>query len=141
MIAQRLSQHEEIRQWQRRIQDIMDEMRNRSFCDYRASGTWLPNVNIYESCSAYYVCVELAGLERGSVAIECPDPQHISISGQRARPHAPGLDEPLSVDLMEIDEGPFLRAIDFTEAIVADAIELQHEEGYLWVILRKAPTT
>ena len=140
MFVQQLSQHEEIRQWQRRIQDIMDEMRNRSFCDYRASGTWLPNVNIYENHSAYYVCVELAGLERGSVVVECPDAQHISISGQRARPHAPGLDEAFSVDLMEIDEGPFLRAIDFNEAIVVDAVELLHDEGYLWVILRKAPT-
>jgi HSP20 family protein len=141
MIVTQLAQHEEIREWQRRIQDIMDEMRNRSFCDYRASGTWLPNVNIYECPSAYYVCVELAGLERSSVSIECSDAQHVSISGQRTRPRAPGLEDPFSVDLMEIDEGPFLRAIDFNEPVAAEAAELLHDDGYLWIILRKAPTT
>lgn len=141
MNVTQLSQHEEIRQWQRRIQDIMDEMRNRSFCDYRATGTWLPNVNIYENHVAYYVCLELAGLERSSVTVECADAQHISISGQRARPRAPGLEEPFSVELMEIDEGPFLRAIDFSEPVATDAIELLNDDGYLWIILQKAPTT
>ena len=141
MNVTQLAQHEEMRDWSRRIQDIMDEMRNRSFCDYRASGTWLPNVNIYQNQTTYYVCVELAGLERSSVTVECSDAQHISISGQRARPRAPGLEDPFSVELMEIDEGPFHRAIDFAEPVVVEAAELQHDEGYLWIILRKAPTT
>lgn len=141
MTVTQLAQHEELRDWQRHIQDIMNEMRNRSFCDYRATGTWLPNVNIYENRTMYYVCVELAGLERSSVSVECPDAQHLSISGQRARPRMPALEEPFSVELMEIDEGPFQRTIDFTGPVAVEAAELHHDEGYLWIILRKAPTT
>ena len=140
MFVTEFAQHEEIREWQRRIQDIMDEMRNRSFCDYRASGTWLPNVNIYESHATYYICVELAGLERGSVTVECPDAQHISIAGQRTRPRSPVLDDPFSIELMEIDEGPFLRQIDFAEPLDVSSVEVLYDEGYLWITLRKAAT-
>jgi HSP20 family molecular chaperone IbpA len=124
-------------EWSRRIQDIMDEMRNRSFCDYRTAGGWLPTVNIYETRAAYYLCVELAGIDPATIAVECPDPQHVRVSGQRVRPAAPGLDLPFSIDLMEIDEGPFLRDIDFTGVVDVNAIETSYDCGYFWITLRK----
>jgi HSP20 family molecular chaperone IbpA len=132
-----LAHGEEIRGWQKRIQDIMEEMRNRSFCDYRASTAWLPNINIYESRDAYQVCVELAGLDRETVAIEASDAQHLAVSGERARPLAPGLGGPYTVDLMEIDEGPFRRVIDFGEPIEVDSSDVHYNNGYLWITLRK----
>lgn len=131
---------DEIRDWSRRIQDIMDEMRNRSFCDYRATGAWLPTVNIYETRALYLVCVELAGLELDTVAVECPDAQHVRVTGQRLRPRAPGLAEAFSVELMEIDEGPFHREIDFSEPVAVDGLEVLYDNGYLWITLRKAVT-
>jgi HSP20 family protein len=131
---------EEARDWSRRIQDIMDEMRNRSFCDYRATGTWLPTVNIYETQAAYVLCVELAGLELDSVSVECTDSQHVTIAGQRLRPRAPSLSDPFSVELMEIDEGPFHREIDFSEPIAPDELEILYDTGYLWITLQKAGT-
>ena len=140
MGAGRFGPNDEIRNWSQRIQDIMDEMRNRSFCDYRATGTWLPNINIYEMREAYFVCVELAGLDAGSVHIECPDARHISIAGQRAQPRVPALSEPFSVELMEIDEGPFQREIDFSEPVEVDTVERLHDKGYLWITLRKTGT-
>ena len=104
--------------WSRRIQDIMDEMRNRSFCDYRATGAWLPTVNIYETRALYLVCV----------------------AGQRLRPRAPSLSDPFSVELMEIDEGPFHREVDFSAPIELDELEILYDNGYLWITLRKAVT-
>ncbi|HPM23078.1 MAG TPA: Hsp20/alpha crystallin family protein [Phycisphaerae bacterium] len=141
MGAKKFGQDEDMRDWSRRIQDIMDEMRNRSFCDYRATGTWLPTVNIYETRSTYYVCVELAGLESSSVTVECPDARHISVAGERMRPRLPDLVDPFSVELMEIDEGPFHREIDFGQPFEANTLEVSYDQGYLWITLRKTATT
>ncbi|MEW6199992.1 MAG: Hsp20 family protein [Planctomycetota bacterium] len=138
MHASKFGAGEGVRDWSRRMQDIMDEMRHRSFCDYRASGTWMPTVNIYASQSAYYLCVELAGLDPESVAVQCVDPQHVRIQGQRARPEAPGLDGPCSFELMEIDEGPFDRVIDFSEPVDTRQIAVSWDRGYVWIVLRKA---
>lgn len=132
---------DEMKEWSRRIQDIMDEMRNRNFCDYRASGTWMPNVNIYKTRSEYYVCLELAQVDLDSISIDCPDAQHIRVMGNRPRPPAPDLDDVFSVELMEVDEGLFCREIDFADAIDTEDIEMAYHEGFLWIILHKAPAT
>ncbi len=131
---------DEFRAWARGIQDIMDEMRNRSFFDYRATGTWLPNINIYETQEAYLLCMELAGLEPECMSIQFLDPQHISITGQRCRARAPELCESYSIDLMEIDEGPFQREVDFTQPVTMNAVEARYDNGYLWLFLRKSGT-
>jgi HSP20 family molecular chaperone IbpA len=129
--------HDDFRAWSRGIQEIMDEMRNRSFFDYRATGTWMPNINIYETQTTYIICMELAGLELESIAIECVDPQHVCITGQRQRLRGPDPTEPLGVALMEIDEGAFKREVDFSEPLAADAAEIRYENGYLWITLHK----
>ncbi len=128
---------DEFRAWARGIQDIMDEMRNRSFFDYRATGTWLPNINIYETGEAYVLCVELAGLEPDCIALQFLDPQHVSITGQRCRARAPELREAYSIDLMEIDEGPFQREVDFGQPVDSGNVELRYDNGYLWITLHK----
>jgi len=131
---------ESIKDWTRKIHHIMDEMRNRTFCDYRLTGTWAPTLNLYESRAAYYLCVELAGLSPESVAVECSDPNRVRISGSRGQPRGPSQEAPFSIEVMEIDEGPFHREIDLHEPVAADSIEVLYDRGYLWVILRKMTT-
>jgi HSP20 family molecular chaperone IbpA len=132
---------EGIKDWTRRIHDIMDEMRNRSFCDYRATGTWEPALNLYESREAYYVCVELAGLSPDAVVVECCDPKRVRVRGQRGQPRGPGQPAPFSVEVMEIDEGPFHREIDLHDPVEVQSVEVCYDKGYLWVTLRKTATT
>ena len=138
MQVSQFGQREEIRSWQRRVQDILDEMRKRSFCDYRASGAWLPTINIYANDALYHVCVELAGIDHDSVSVECPDARHLRVSGERIRPHTSGLAASSHIELMEIDEGPFHREIDFADEVDATTIEIAYTQGYLWITLRKA---
>ncbi len=128
------------RNWSRKIREIMDEMDTRSFCDFRSSDTWQPTVNIYETRVCYRICVELAGVEPESISVECLDPQRVCLAGQRARPVAPEPDEPFSVELLEIDEGPFHREIELHEPVEHAIAELKHGKGYLWIILRKITT-
>jgi len=130
-----LSRSEGMDDWSHKMRDIMDEMRNRSFCGYRASGAWQPTINIYENRVALCICVELAGLDRDSVSVRCADSRHICIGGRRARPRASQMEEPYSVELMEIDEGDFLREVELQHDVKSDAVKIAYEEGYLWITL------
>ncbi len=131
---------ERMDEWSRKVHTIMDEMRNRIFFEYRASGAWPPRVNVYAGRDAFYVCVELAGLERDLVCVECIDEHRIRISGQRPQPRVGVLEAPFSVELMEIDEGPFCREIDLPDAVDADTIESSYDRGYLWITVPKSPS-
>ena len=124
-------------EWVRDVQEIIHEMRKRAFFDYRASGTWIPNINIYQTDSAYVICVELAGFDSGTLELQLVKPQHVCISGQRPRPDTPALAAPFSTEMMEIDEGTFRRVIDFPEDVDIDSAEVHYESGYLWVKLQK----
>jgi HSP20 family protein len=121
----------------RGVQEIMEEMRKRSFFDYRATGTWMPNINIYQTHNAFIVCLELAGFDPDSLELQLVKPQHVCITGQRQRLDAPELTAPFSIEMMEIDEGAFKRIIDFSEDVDIDAVEARYENGCLWVTLPK----
>lgn len=128
---------DEMERWTQKIQNIMDEMQNRMFVEWRASATWQPRVNAYAARDVYYLCVELAGLERDLVCVECLDERRVRISGQRPQPRTDELQASFSVELMEIDEGAFAREIDFHEPIDGQKIEMLYDRGYLWIILPK----
>ncbi len=137
MTERDFGQRENIKSWSRKVQEIMDEMHNRSFCDYRPHRTWVPNVNVYETRTTYCVCVELAGLDVDSVRVECRDDQHICISGERTRPHSADLMDPFTIELMEIDEGPFERVLDFRQRVDVTEVRVLADKGHLWITLRK----
>jgi HSP20 family protein len=130
----------EFDEWSRKIHDIMDEMEKRDFVRFRDSGTWQPATNVYETRDAYYICVELAGVPREQIDVECIDHQRITIGGQRAQPRPKDVEGPLSIHAMEVDEGPFWREIDLPEPIDADRLEATYSEGYLWITLPRTTT-
>ncbi len=127
--------------WSRKIHDIMDQMRNRIFFEYRATGTWAPRANVFANREAYHICVELSGLERDLICVECVDAQRVRVSGRRPPPRGPQLEGPYSVELMEIDEGAFLREIDLPEPVDGSNIEVSYDRGYLWVTIPKITPT
>ncbi len=141
MYVRQCGQSDEISAWSRKIQNIMDEMRNRSFCDYRVSGAWQPTVNVYETRARYHICVELSGVDRQTVSIQCVDQHRVVFAGQRARPALPEFNEPFSLELLEIDEGPFQREIELHEPVSVDHVELSYDKGYLWITMRKITTS
>lgn len=126
-------QNDEFEEWSRKIHDIMDEMQRRAYVRFRDSGTWQPATNVYETRDAYYVCVELAGITREEIEIECSDARIILINGKRRQPRPDDVEGPLSIHALEIDEGPFRREIDLPEDIDVDALEAAYNEGYLWI--------
>jgi len=136
----KFGQGEGFDEWTRKIHDIMDEMQKRDFVHFRDTGSWQPATNVYETRDAYYICVELAGVHERQIDVECVDQSRITISGNRAQPRPGGVEGPLSIHAMEIDEGPFRREIDLPEAIDVDGMEATYSKGYLWITAPRTTT-
>ncbi len=124
--------------WSSSIQSIMDEMLNRHFVQFRDDGNWQPATNVYERPDAYFLCVDLAGMDDREIDVRCPSPTRITLAGHRRQPRPQDVEGALSIHVLEIDEGPFRRIVDLPEAIVVDGIEASYSRGFLWIFLPKA---
>ena len=136
----KFGQGAEYEEWSQKIRDIMDEMEKRDFVHFRDSGTWQPATNVYETRDTYFICVELAGVPRQQIEVECLDSRRILIRGSRAQPRPEGVEGPLSIHAMEVDEGPFWREIELSEPIDVDRMEATYSEGYLWIKVTRTTT-
>jgi HSP20 family protein len=126
--------------WARKVRDIMDEMLNRHYVQFRSEGTWKPATNVYESRDAYHVCLDLAGMDREQIVVECIDPSQLVIRGTRPQPRPAGMEGPVSVYVLEIDEGCFRRQIDFPETVDVTRVEANYAKGFLWIKLPRIKT-
>lgn len=136
-MSSKFGSDEPVSEWSRKIGDIMDEMLNRSFVQYKDSGAWQPATDVFESRTSYFICVELAGMEKQDIDVECLDDRRVLVSGRRKQPRPSGMSGPLSVHVLEIDEGPFQREIDLPEPVKVDQVEAGYSKGYLWITLPK----
>ena len=136
MPLDKFGQHENLDEWSRKIGDIMDEMFSRSFVGFRDGGvTWQPDTNVYETPAAYYICVDLAGVEQQQIDVQCQERNRITIAGVRTQPRPPGAASEFSVHAMEISEGAFRREIELPDPVDVDRIEASYSKGYLWITL------
>ncbi len=133
----RFGKRSDFDEWVQKLHDIMDEMLKRSFVDFRHTGEWQPATNVYESRECYYICVELAGVERDRIDVECIEGTRVLLRGTRDSPRPADTDAPLSVHVLEIDEGAFRREIDLPEPVDVERIDARHRQGYLWIRLPK----
>ena len=136
----KFGQGEGFDEWSQKIHDIMDEMQKRDFVHFRDVGTWQPATNVYESRDAYHICVELAGVCQEHIDVCLTEAGRILITGTRTQPRPDGVEGPLSVHAMEIDQGPFRREIDLPEEIEGDQVEATYTEGYLWITVPRKTT-
>lgn len=137
----KFGQDENIGEWSEKMQAILDEMRRRKLCDFSYSRTWTPTINLYESPSGFYLCMHLAGVESTAVTVECLGECRLCVMGHRPRPMIMDVGEPLRVEALEIDEGPFHREIELPEPVDVQSLKISHDKGYIWITLRKTRTT
>lgn len=137
MSFNKFGEDERVTSWTKSIQELMEEMQKRSFVDFRKPGCWQPATNVFETRSAYHVCVELAGVERSQIGVETLSNRLIMVTGIREQPRPAAASGPLSVHALEIDEGPFRREVELPEPVKVDAIEATYARGYLWITLPK----
>lgn len=118
----------------RNMARMMDQAQQ-GFYGYCPGETWTPAVNVYESESAYLVCVDLAGVDKDKIDIVVADGV-LRLRGQRNAP-VPAAEEAgrLRVHLMEIDHGNFCREVEIPSDILDDHVSARHENGLLWIVL------
>jgi HSP20 family protein len=129
---------------QRQMQRLMEQMQ-KGFFNFCPSETWTPNVNLYESDTAYIVCVDLAGVDKEKIEVVVAD-QKLTLRGARLVPTLPETDgqappgehhPKLRVHVMEIDHGPFCREVELPADVDRDSIGAAHRNGLLWIELPK----
>lgn len=117
--------------------NLIDQMQQRYY-NYRGDQAWTPAVNLYETATAYLVCVDLAGVEKEKIDLEVRD-QRLTLRGSRAVPleSAKGPAGRISVHLMEIDHGAFAREVELPKNVERENIVASHRNGLLWIELPK----
>lgn len=118
-----------------RVNQIMDQMLQKSFFKFRPCENWQPAINFYESEGSYFVCVDLGGVDPSQVALHV-DSDTLRISGHRPAPSPEGVSG-TRIHVMEIDHGPFGRSIQIPQDSDVDRIEARHRNGLLWIVIPK----
>ncbi len=134
----RFSKPDELSRWSRKLRVIMEEIHQRTFCAYRTTPGWQPNVNLYAYEGGYHICIELAGVMPGSLEVECVDERELIIAGQRPRPGLEDVSAALRLELLEIDEGVFERRIELSAPVDPGSLQVRYQEGYAWITLCKS---
>src|SRR3954453_18801698 len=140
---------------------LMDQMQ-KGFFVY-SPDTWTPNVNLYETAGSYFVCVDLAGVDKEKIDIEVAD-QRLTRRGSRLVPspefllevgpadvhdpaakggtagHTGEADAPAKrakLHLMEIDHGQFSREVELPADANRESIAATYRNGLLWIEIPK----
>jgi HSP20 family molecular chaperone IbpA len=129
---------------------LMDQMQ-KGFFVY-SPDTWTPNVNLYETATSYFVCADLAGVDKEKIDVEVVE-QRLTLRGNRAVPSPEFLEEesgPASstadppagvkkakLHLMEIDHGQFTREVELPADANRERITATYRSGMLWVEIPK----
>ena len=108
----------------------------RGYYHYSQSAAWQPPVNIYEDRDRFYICVQLAGLDKGEVGVDVVD-QEIRIHGERPVPIPCEQLNPECILRIEIDSGRFFRAVRLPECADLDSTAARLDRGFLWITVEK----
>ncbi len=123
---------------------MLDQM-HKGYFGFSPSDTWSPAVNLYETDTAYLICVDLAGVEKDKIDVRI-EGGRLSIKGARATPMHPdgtmraeGGSRRVRVHLMEIDHGSFCRWVDVPGDVRRGEINAIYRDGLLWIELPREP--
>jgi HSP20 family protein len=101
---------------------------------FHTAPAWSPAVNVFRCGDFFFVCLELAGVERESIEVRA-EPGRLTVRGQRAAPE-PDCDQPvMQVLALEIDHGRFERVLALPAEVEAAEVVAEHHNGLLWVRL------
>lgn len=113
-----------------------EEMRSGQFISFCPTDAWQPDVNIYETAAAFFVCVDLAGMKPDQIQVDVTE-NTLMVRGQRVAPMPPDPGGEVSVHLMEINAGAFCREVEIPAAVDRGAVSAHYRNGLLWIKLIK----
>ena len=129
----------------RHANKLMDQLQ-KGYYNFYPGEAWTPSANLYETETAYQVCVDLAGVDKEKIDIELID-GHLKIKGTRpvptpddatdAEPQRDPEAKKIRVHLMEIDHGAFAREVELPRDADRARITAAYRNGMLWVEIPK----
>jgi len=130
----------------RQANKLMDQLQ-KGYYNFYPGEAWTPNVNLYETETAYLVCVDLSGVDKSKIDIEVRN-AGLTIRGARSVPlHESASDaeagregdssRKIRVHLMEIDHGAFAREVELPQGVPQDRITAAYRNGLLWIEIPK----
>jgi HSP20 family protein len=94
---------------------------------------WQPPMDLYENDTAFFVRVEVAGMQEEDFILELND-RALSIRGARA-----DVPERRAFHQMEIRFGEFNLEVELPGAVIPEAVKATYQNGFLQVVLPKQP--
>jgi HSP20 family protein len=124
------------RHFTEQMSQMMDEMSKRDFYPFSKHEGFEPGVNLYETRTAYLLCVDLAGMKPDKIDVSVAGSK-LTIRGDRPAPRPKETLGDFSIHLMEIPSGSFKRNVAIPEDVDVDAdgVSAAYREGYLWLTL------
>lgn len=105
--------------------------------DPEETSIWLPNTDIYETPEGLVVKVELPGVPANNVQVQLSDGAMV-IEGVRRDPYCGATSAGYRFRQMEVEYGPFRRAIALPYAVDAQGARAKFEGGFLEITLPRA---
>lgn len=99
---------------------------------YVVREVWHPPTDVYETETAFSVCVEIAGMEESELSVSLTGDELV-VCGHRANDMAGYT----AVHRLERHYGDFETAVSLPSAVVADGIEAVYRNGVLTITLPK----
>jgi HSP20 family protein len=119
---------------------LLEQIQTKGYYGFFSNENWTPNVNLYETETAYLACVDLAGVEKQKIDIEVIQGR-LRLSGNRAVPmwtdHSDSPNVRVRMHLMEIDHGSFAREVELPDDVQHEQITARYRDGMLWIEIPK----
>jgi HSP20 family protein len=121
---------------------FLEAIYSKGYFGFLPGENWSPSVNLYETETAYLVCVDLAGVDKEKIDIEVHE-GHLHLRGKRLVPSptdravSEAQSGRLRIHLMEIDHGAFHRDVELPDDVHHDRITAKYINGMLWIDLPK----
>ncbi|TAK17647.1 MAG: Hsp20/alpha crystallin family protein [Acidobacteria bacterium] len=97
----------------------------------RASSGWVPAADLHECDDRYVVTMEVPGMARDQVRIECHG-HELSVSGERS-----GTDCPQRYHQLERGHGAFARVFAFGQPVDSSRVSAELADGVLTITIPK----
>lgn len=120
----------------RQMNQLLDRELQGRFQPFSPTDAFRPAVNLYETLTAFVVCVDLAGMDQSDIDVAL-EKQNLIIRGRRQSPIPPDGSRAVAVHLMEINHGTFCRSIEVPANVDQNHITANYHLGMLWITLPK----
>jgi HSP20 family protein len=117
----------------RHMTDLMHKVIQSGFSPQGKHADWVPAVDICETCDAYEIIVELAGVRREDIEVFTEN-RHVTVAGWREDP-APR--DKMRLHQIEIEQGQFRRRILLPANVDEESISARYRDGILRVRIPK----